>query len=153
MDRATLAKQYFNEGYACSQAVILSFEDLIGIDKEQLSKLVLPLGGGLGRLRLTCGAINSMAMVVGILFSDSESNSKNKDKVYAIVQDLSERFKNEMHTLNCEELLKQAEIEVEIGGKAEERSAEYYNKRPCGNIVYKVALILEEYLKEKGVLK
>ena len=153
MDRAILAKQYFNEGYACSQAIILAFEDLIGIDKGQLSKLVLPLGGGLGRLRLTCGAINSMAMVVGILFSDSESNSENKDKVYAIVQDLSERFKKEMHTLNCEELLKQAELEVEIGGKSEERSKEYYNKRPCGNIVYKVALILEEYLREKGVLK
>ena len=153
MDRATLAKQYFNEGYACSQALILAFEDLIGIDKEQLSKLVLPLGGGLGRLRLTCGAINSMAMVVGMIFADGESNSENKDKVYAIVQELTGKFKQDHHTLNCEELLRQAELDVEIGGKAEERSTEYYNKRPCGNIVYKVALILEEYLKEKGVLK
>ena len=153
MDRATIAKQYFNEGYACSQALILAFEDLIGIDKEQLSKLVLPLGGGLGRLRLTCGAINSMAMVVGMIFADGESNSENKDKVYAIVQELTGKFKQDHHTLNCEELLRQAELDVEIGGKAEERSTEYYNKRPCGNIVYKVALILEEYLKEKGVLK
>lgn len=153
MDRATIAKQYFNEGYACSQALIFAFEDLIGIDKEQLSKLVLPLGGGLGRLRLTCGAINSMAMVVGMIFADGESNSENKDKVYAIVQELTGKFKQDHHTLNCEELLRQAELDVEIGGKAEERSTEYYNKRPCGNIVYKVALILEEYLKEKGVLK
>ena len=94
-----------------------------------------------------------MAMVVGMIFADGESNSENKDKVYAIVQELTGKFKQDHHTLNCEELLRQAELDVEIGGKAEERSTEYYNKRPCGNIVYKVALILEEYLKEKGVLK
>lgn len=152
MDRALLAKEYFNEGYTCSQSIVLAFQDLIGIEKEKLIKLTLPLGGGLGRLRLTCGAVNSMAMVAGMIFSNSESNSENKDITYAIVQELAKRFKKENETLNCELLLKKAELEVEIGGKAEERTNEYYKKRPCGKIVYSVAKILEEYLIERGIL-
>jgi C_GCAxxG_C_C family probable redox protein len=152
MDRALLAKEYFNEGYTCSQSIVLAFQDLMGIEKEKLIKMVLPLGGGLGRLRLTCGAVNSMAMVVGMVFSNSESNSENKDITYAIVQELAKRFKKENETLNCELLLKKAELEVEIGGKAEERTNEYYKKRPCGKIVYSAAKILEEYLIERGIL-
>lgn len=152
MNRARKAQELFNQGYACSQAVILAFSDLIDIEEEKLSKLVLPLGGGLGRLRLTCGAINSMAMVVGILFSNSESNEENKNNTYAIVQELVNRFIEENKTINCAELLKQAELEVQIGGKAEERTSEYYKKRPCGKIVYSAAKILEEFLKEKEII-
>ena len=152
MDRADKAKQYFNEGYTCSQSVVLAFQDLMGIEKEKLIKLALPLGGGLGRLRLTCGAVNSMAMVIGMIFSNSESNSENKDTTYAIVQELAKRFAKENETLNCEQLLKKAELEVEIGGKAEKRTNEYYKKRPCGKIVYSAAKILEEYLIERGII-
>lgn len=152
MNRASKAQELFNQGYACSQAVILAFSDLIDIDSEKLSKLVLPLGGGLGRLRQTCGAINSMSMVIGILFSNSESNEENKNNTYAIVQELVNRFIEENKTINCAELLKQAELEVQIGGKAEERTSEYYKKRPCGKIVYSAAKILEEFLKEKEVI-
>lgn len=152
MNRARKAQELFNQGYACSQAVILAFSDLIDIEEEKLSKLVLPLGGGLGRLRLTCGAINSMSMVVGILFSNSESNEENKNNTYAIVQELVNRFIEENKTINCAELLKQAELEVQIGGKAEERTSEYYKKRPCGKIVYSAAKILEEFLKEKEII-
>lgn len=152
MNRASKAQELFNQGYACSQAVILAFSDLIDIDSEKLSKLVLPLGGGLGRLRQTCGAINSMSMVIGILFSNSESNEENKNNTYAIVQELVNRFIKENKTINCAELLKQAELEVQIGGKAEERTSEYYKKRPCGKIVYSAAKILEEFLKEKEVI-
>lgn len=152
MNRASKAQELFYQGYACSQAVILAFSDLIDIDSEKLSKLVLPLGGGLGRLRQTCGAINSMSMVIGILFSNSESNEENKNNTYAIVQELVNRFIKENKTINCAELLKQAELEVQIGGKAEERTSEYYKKRPCGKIVYSAAKILEEFLKEKEVI-
>ena len=68
MSRAIKAKEYFLQGYACSQAVALAFSDVIGLDEETLLKITLPFGGGLGRLRLTCGAVSGMAMVVGLLF-------------------------------------------------------------------------------------
>ena len=58
MSRAERAKEYFLQGYACSQAVALAFADVIGLEEEVIKKIMLPFGGGMGRLRLTCGAVS-----------------------------------------------------------------------------------------------
>lgn len=149
MSRAERAEQYFYEGYACSQAVALAFVDLTNVSFEDMSKLSLPLGGGLARLRTTCGAISGMALIVGLLFSKAEPSEENKLKIYERVRDLTDRFVAERKTINCKELLEAVNLEVEVGGKPETRTSEYYKKRPCGAIVYLAAKILEDYLKEE----
>ena len=40
MTRKELAEQYFYEGYACSQAVVMAFSDLLNIETEQLKKIL-----------------------------------------------------------------------------------------------------------------
>lgn len=152
MTRAERARQMFLEGYNCSQAVALSFLDLTNINELEMKKLTLPLGGGLGRLRLTCGAISSMAVIVGLIFSSDEQTSENKLNVYKIVQHLSNKFIEEKSTLLCEKLLKDAALQVEVGGAPEERNSEYYKKRPCAEIVYLATKILEDYLIEQGII-
>lgn len=152
MNRCEQAEQYFKEGYTCSQAVVLAFSDLVNINKEELLKLALPLGGGLGRLRLTCGAVSGMALIIGLLFSSNVFDEDNKLYVYSIVQELVKKFIDEKETINCKELLEKAKLEVEIGGIAEKRTEEYYKKRPCGKIVYTAASILENYLLEKHII-
>lgn len=152
MSRAEKAKEYFLQGYACSQAVALAFSDLLGMDEETIVKITLPFGGGLGRLRLTCGAVSGMAVVIGGIFSETDINAENKKKTYAIVQEVCARFQEECGSLICAELLAGVRIPVEIGGEAEKRTEEYYKKRPCGDIVAVAAQILEEYLKEKGII-
>ena len=77
MSRAESAKEYFMQGYACSQAVALAFSDLLGIDEETIAKLTLPFGGGLGRLRLTCGAVSGMALVIGAVFAEGQNSPEN----------------------------------------------------------------------------
>lgn len=149
MTRAEIAEKYFYEGYACSQAVALAFVDLTGVSFEEMSKLSLPLGGGLARLRMTCGAVSGMALIVGLLFSDGAPSEENKLAIYERVRVLTERFVALKKTINCKELLEAASLEVEIGGMPEARTPEYYKKRPCGAIVYLAAKILEEYLKEQ----
>lgn len=152
MNRCEQAEQYFKEGYNCSQAVVLAFSDLVNVEKEELLKLSLPLGGGLGRLRQTCGAVSGMALIIGLVFSSNEINDDNKLYIYSIVQELVKRFMDEKETINCKELLEKAKLEVEIGGAAEKRTEEYYKKRPCGKIVYTATKILEDYLKEKSII-
>lgn len=152
MNRAEKAEQYFYEGYACSQAVALAFVDLTSVSFDDMSKLSLPLGGGLARLRTTCGAITGMALIVGLLFSDSAPGEENKLAIYERVRILTDRFVAERKTINCKELLEAAMLEVEVGGKPEARTNEYYKKRPCGAIVYLAAKILEDYLKENNCL-
>ena len=45
------AMQLFKEGYNCSQAVVLAFEDLYDMDRETAAKFSSAFGGGLSRLR------------------------------------------------------------------------------------------------------
>ena len=152
MSRAEKAKAYFLEGYACSQAVMLAFADVCGLDETTIKKVMLPFGGGLGRLCLTCGALSGMAGVIGMVFTTDEKTPENKKLVYAIVQELSAKFKAQFGSLLCGELLSGMNVPVEVGGVAETRSADYYKKRSCADMVAITAQITEEYLKEKGII-
>lgn len=150
MSRAERAKEYFLQGYACSQAVALAFADVMGLETEVVSKMMLPFGGGIGRLRMTCGAVSGMAAVIGMVFAESENTPENKKNTYAIVQTLCGRFQQETGSLVCAELLNGMKVPVEVGGIAEARTQEYYRKRSCGDMVALAAQILEDYLIEQG---
>ena len=152
MSRAEKAKEYFIQGYACSQAVALAFADAAGVDESVISKIMLPFGGGMGRLRLTCGALSGMAAIIGLVFAEAENSPENKKKTYAIVQELCAKFKAEYGSLLCGELLSGMKVPVQIGGEAEARTDAYYKKRSCADMVAYTAQILEEYLIENGVL-
>ncbi len=152
MSRAEKAKELFMQGYACSQAVLLAFADLTGLDESTLKRLSLPFGGGLGRLRLTCGAVSGMAFVVGLVLAGDENTPENKKETYRFVQEVCQRFKDKNGSLICSELLEGAKVQTTVGGVADARTETYYQKRPCADMVYDCAEILEEYLKEKGVL-
>ena len=152
MSRAERAKEYFLQGYACSQAVALAFCDVTGVNEEMICKIMLPFGGGLGRLRLTCGAVSGMAAVVGLVFAEPENTPENKKRTYAVVQELCGKFKGECGSLICADLLAGMKVPVEVGGVAEERTKEYYQKRSCADMVMLAAQILEKYLEEQGIL-
>ena len=151
MSRAERAKEYFIQGYACSQAVALPFADVIGVDEVMIKKLALPFGGGLGRLRLTCGAVSGMAAVIGMVCAKAENSPENKKQTYAIVQELCDKFQKQTGSLICAELLSRMKIPVEVGGNAETRTEEYYRKRSCGDMVFLATEILEKYLAERGI--
>ena len=152
MTRADEARKLFKEGYACSQAVSMAFSDVVNINKEVLSKISLPFGGGLGRLRLTCGAVSGMAMILGLVFTDTTNEKESKLKVYEITRELVSRFEKQNGSIICKDLLEGSNLKVEVAGKPEERTNEYYQKRPCDELVYDAAKILEDYLKEKGII-
>lgn len=151
MSRAERAKEYFLQGYACSQAVALAFADVMNMDEDAICKIMLPFGGGLGRLRLTCGAVSGMAAVIGMTCAKGENTPENKKQTYAIVQELCEKFQTETGSLICAELLRGMKVPVQVGGEAEARTQEYYKKRSCGEMVALAAQILEDHLQ--GILK
>lgn len=152
MSRVERAKEYFMQGYACSQAVALAFSDLIEMEEEMIAKLTLPFGGGLGRLRLTCGAVSGIAFVIGSIFAKGENSPENKKMTYAITQELCLKFKGEYGSLICQELLEGMNVPVQVGGQAEPRTQEYYQKRSCADMVAFAAQILDNYLREQGKL-
>lgn len=150
MSRADKAKEYFLNGYNCAQAVILAFSEVTELSEEDAMKLSLPFGGGMGRLRLTCGAVSGATMVIGAVLAKTGTDPENKKEVYAAVQEFARRFKEENGSIICGELLTGAHLKSDTDSTPEARSAEYYKKRPCPELVYSAADILERFLEEKG---
>ena len=87
------AKEFFLEGYNCSQAVFLAFSDELGIDQETALRLSSSFGGGMGRLREVCGAVSGMFMAAGVKYGYSDPKASDEKKEhYARIQKLAEEL-------------------------------------------------------------
>ena len=102
-DRVQKAVELFKSGYNCSQSVVAAFADMYGFTQEQALRMGASFGGGIGRMRETCGA--ACGMLLG---------------------------------------LKKKEL---VSNVPEERTAQYYSKRPCAKMVEEAARIWSEYLE------
>lgn len=148
MKRAERAEALFSEGYNCAQAVVLAFAADAGLDEETAKNFSRPLGGGMGRLRQTCGAVAGAACASGVLFPEL-----TKAEAYALVQEIARRFREKNGSINCGELLTGAGLKTDTAPNPEARTPEYYKKRPCPNLIYDAAEILEEICIERGRLQ
>ena len=140
--RAQRATELFKQGFNCSQAVFASCADMYGITDEQLAlRLSASFGGGIGRMRMVCGAASGMFMLAG-LEKGSATPHDNDGKManYAFVQNLAGQFKDKYGSLICAELLGlapkgQCDVKLDLDPRPAERTPEYYQKRPCSEMV------------------
>ncbi len=140
-ERAARAREYFKEGYNCSQSVVLTFSDVMEIEPETLAMLSASFGGGMGRLREVCGAVSGMVFVASKLSPcPSPSDSAAKKANYSLVQELAEEFRRENRYIVCRDLLGLSQPKDEP--TPSERTAEYYKKRPCAELVANAAAIV-----------
>ena len=145
MNHADLAEKLFRDGYNCSQAVLLAFSDVTGLNDDTAAKLASSFGGGLGRMREVCGAVSGAAMVLGLI--QGYSNPKDfdgKKEHYKLIQDFAARFKKKNGSIICRELL--TGVKTVENGVPENRTDSYYKKRPCPLLVRDAAEILDEML-------
>ena len=147
IDHAEKARELFFEGYNCAQAIMCAFTDVTGYDMETSARMASSFGGGMGRMRQTCGAVSGAVLVLGIVkgYSDPKDYEAKKQH-YALVREFAERFKEKNGTINCGEQLKKANVNSESGGAPEQRTEEYYKRRPCPQLIYDAAFILDEML-------
>ncbi len=146
MSRADRAKQYFTEGYNCSQSVLLAFSDKCGIEKDTAALIASGFGGGMGRMREVCGAVSGTVMAASLLFGyDDPKAAAKKKALYKTIQELAEQFRKQNGSIICRELLG-IDKKAPTPFTPEERTNEYYKKRPCAMLVYDAAKILEEYI-------
>ena len=146
-DPAQRAKELFESGLNCSQAVVCAFSDVTGLDPKLAQRLASPLGGGMGRMREVCGAVSGMFMAAGmILGEDGVPGREEKRALYAAIQELAARYRAENGSIICRELL--AGVPTAPGGEPEARTEQYYRKRPCPELCRCAAEILDHYLRE-----
>ena len=143
--RVIRAKELFYQGFNCSQAVFAACADLYDMDEVTALRVAASFGGGIGRMRQTCGAACGMFLLAGLENGSAiPGDAKGKKNNYTLVQDLAEKFKQENGSLICAELLGVAPKPQEP--TPAERTAEYYQKRPCVEMVASAVRIYLEKL-------
>lgn len=150
VDRGQIAKDYFEKGYNCAQAVLMAFNDLTGLDEKTAAMISQPFGGGMGGMREVCGTLSGVMMVVGMLYGNADcgngnpENSKRKRILYERVQALAKDFERDNGSIICRELLGLSKKRSEP--KSGEHAPEHYKKRPCKELAYYAANLLDEYI-------
>ena len=147
MTHGEKAEDYFRKGYNCAQSVLLAFSDLTGLDENAALRLSSSFGGGLGRLREVCGAVSGAAMALGLLrgYNDPDDRAA-KTAHYHLIQEFARRFKERNGSIVCRELL--SGVKKSDGGDPEERTPEYYQKRPCAELCRCAAEIVDDLLTQ-----
>lgn len=147
--RVEKAKALFKQGFNCSQSVVAACADLYDMDETTAMRVAASFGGGIGRMRQTCGAACGMFLLAGLENGSTiPGDAEGKKNNYALVQDLAAQFKQENGSLICAELLG-------IAPKPQEptpapRTKEYYKKRPCVEMVGNAVRIYLETLNNKS---
>ena len=145
-ERIEKAVALFKEGFNCSQSVVAAFADQYGFTHEQALRMSASFGGGIGRMRETCGAACGLFMLAGLETGATEGSDRDgKAANYALVQELAEEFKKRNGALRCADLLGLSKTEP-IVSTPEARTSQYYAKRPCSKMVEEAARIWCEYL-------
>ena len=75
------AIEMFNNGFNCSQVVLNTYANELGLNKEQALKIATPFGGGMAKQQYVCGAVTGAYMVLGLKFGKSIEGD-DKSKIY-----------------------------------------------------------------------
>ena len=146
MNKKDRAKELFGSGYNCAQSVIGAFCDEQGIDFDTAMKISEGFGGGMGRMRLTCGAVSAMTMAVGLLLSRGSGEGDTRAEVYETVHSLADEIAKKNGSIICGDLLGLNE-KPSYNPTPEARTDEYYKKRPCMELVGDCAELIELYIE------
>lgn len=150
-ERVSRAVDYFMAGYGCCQSVVAAFCDLYGLDETMAKRIAAGFGGGVGRMRMMCGAVSGLVMLVGLDCGQTEgSDREGKSACYKVVQELLAQSKAENGSIICAEILGLKGYEkAPCSYVASPRTAEYYKTRPCAAKVESAARIFADYLRRK----
>ena len=131
-DRIQKAVELFRSGYNCSQSVVAAFADMYGFTQEQALRMSASFGGGIGRMRETCGAACGMFLLAGLETGATEAaDREGKAANYAVVQELAAELKKRNGSLICGELLGLKKKEP-VSTVPEERTAQFSPPAPPG---------------------
>lgn len=141
------AYAWFLKGYNCSQSVVAAFAPQLGLTEEMALRLSAGFGAGIGRMREVCGAFCGVVTVLSMVYADP-ADPKDKSRMYALVQQAAEQYRacNGGGSIICRELLAKAGAAPAGGTAAEERTADYYKKRPCPELCRLCADLCAEFI-------
>ncbi len=106
MSKIERAVSLFNDGFACSQAILATYGEDYGLDRQTAFRLGEGFAGGMGGLELTCGAVIGAFMVIGLKHGRTlASDRRAKVKTAKLVREFVKRFEARHETTVCSSLL------------------------------------------------
>ena len=139
------AVKRFSSGFNCSQAVLSSYSEQLGLDCEKAFKVATGFGGGM-RTSDTCGAVTGAFMALGLKYGNvTAEDQENKTKTYEKVVEFTNRFKALNGSVMCRDLLG-CDISTPKGSKEAQDKGLF--STVCPKLVRDSAEILEEILAE-----
>jgi len=143
-NRSDKAVSIFKEGINCSQAVLSSFAEDFGLDKDIALKLAAGFGGGMGRMAQTCGAVTGAYMVIGLKNGAITGQDKAaKELTYQKVREFNEKFTAINKSVICRKLLK---CDISTPAGFDEAKQKGLLTSTCPKLVRDAVEILEEML-------
>ena len=127
--------------------MLLAYADILALTPEQAAMISVGFGGGMGRLRLHCGAFSAAVMLAGVMEGEDGAKKEHRPETYARVQEIHRQFLERNGTISCAELLGKAGVPEDP--TPEERTPEYYAKRPCARIIASACEMIDGMLAEK----
>lgn len=138
----------FESGCQCAQSVFVALCDQTGLAEEDALALSASFGGGIGRMRETCGALCGLLMALGMTFGRyPQGDGAAKDRHYRLTQHACARFKQRNGSVYCYELLGIPHA-VQLPVSAP-RTGQYYHERPCIEAVLSAVDIFDELAEEQ----
>jgi C_GCAxxG_C_C family probable redox protein len=135
----------FEDGFACSQAILSTYGEKYGLAKNLALKIGDPFGAGMRGLSETCGAVTGAFMVIGLKYGRMNlEDTEAKEKTAELVQEFVKRFKARHSTIICKELLGHDVSIPEERAKVEDQNL---FKTVCPKFVRDAAEILEAILR------
>ena len=146
-EREKQAVRNFADGCNCAQSVLMAYADVLGLTQAQAAMVSVGFGGGMGRLRLHCGAFSAAVMLAGALEGADGAKKEHRTATYARVQEIYRQFVERNGTVSCAELLGRAGVPE--SPTPEERTPEYYARRPCARIIRSACQLIDGMLAEQ----
>jgi len=143
------AYHYELECHGCSQAVLLTFQELLGLEDELTFKAAGPLCAGLG-MGKTCGALTGGIMVLGMKYGRPRIQDGLEGLMpgMGVAQRLVQRFEQEFGTTVCSEISKIADwTDLEAVMQAV-NNPEFVERE--AQVVGKTAEMVAELIGEEG---
>lgn len=134
--RAQKAVDYYaKSGYNCSQAIAVTYSDLLGLDPMVCFKGMEAFGSGMGGTRRgTCGAISGAIYLAGFITStghmDDDRKNKSKKESYDLGGKIVKEFFEQNRTVTC--------------GDLKETGSDKF--RSCLDCIADVAILVEKHL-------
>lgn len=128
------APEYFNQGYSCSESIVMEAIEK-GLVPQELLSVATSFSGGMGSGCL-CGAIAGSQIVLGYLFG-RENQAGNDVQARAIAKEFIAKFKDSHPATCCRVLTRGMDM------------ASPERKAHCTNMVNDCSKILENIIKAK----